>query len=84
MIQCRLWELMAGKSRRDRRKITYDDIFTQTRISKSALTRLANDREKRVALNIIDRICDYFDCQPGDLFIYVPEPEEPTELRQGL
>ena len=64
---------MAAKSRQDRRRITYDDIYFQTKISKTALTRLANDREKRVALNIIDRLCDYFDCQPGDLFIYVPD-----------
>ena len=78
MIQCRLWELMAAKSRRDRRRITYDDIYFQTKISKTALTRLANDREKRVALNIIDRLCDYFDCQPGDLFMYAPESEEPS------
>lgn len=78
MIQCRLWELMAAKSRKDRRRVTYDDIFFSTRISKTALTRLANDREKRVALNIIDRLCDYFDCQPGELFIFVPESEDPT------
>ena len=75
MIQCRLWELMAAKSRRDRRRITYDDIYFHTKVSKTALTRLANDREKRVALNIIDRLCDYFDCQPGDLFVFAREPE---------
>ena len=66
---------MAAKSRQDRKRITYDDIFSSTRISKTALTRLANDREKRVALDIIDRLCDFFDCQPGELFIYVPESE---------
>ena len=71
-------ELMAAESRKDRRRITYDDIFFSTQISKTALTRLGNDREKRVALNIIDRLCDYFDCQPGELFIYVPETEEPS------
>ena len=75
MIQCRLWELMAAKSRKERRRITYDDIFFSTRISKTALTRLANDREKRVAINIIDRLCDYFDCQPGELFVFAREPE---------
>ena len=75
MIQCRLWELMAAKSRHDRRRITYDDIYLQTRISKTALTRLANDRDKRVALSIVDRLCDYFDCQPGDLFVFARGPE---------
>lgn len=66
---------MATKSRMERRRITYDNIFSATRISKTSLTRLANDREKRVALNIIDRLCDFFDCQPGDLFVFAREPE---------
>ncbi len=75
MIQCRLRELMAAKGRRERRKVTYDDILAQTGIAKTSLTRLANDRADRVAVSVLDRLCDYFDCQPGDLFIYVPEAQ---------
>ena len=75
MIQSRLRELMAAKGRRERRRITYEDILAATRISKTALTRLANDRADRVAISTVDRLCAYFDCQPGDLFIYVPESE---------
>lgn len=74
MIQCRLRELMALKGREEHRRITYGDILEQTGVSQSALTRLANDRADRVAMSTIDRLCAYFDCQPGDLFIYVEEP----------
>ena len=77
MIQCRLRELIAIKGRRDRTRVTYEDIFTQTRISKTVLTRLANDRSDRVGISIIDRLCAYFDCQPGDLYIYVPDAKDP-------
>jgi putative transcriptional regulator len=73
MIQCRLRELMAAKGRHERRKITYDDILAATRISKNTLTRLANDRVGMVGISVIDRLCAYFDCQPGDLFLYVEE-----------
>ena len=76
MIQCRLRELMAAKGRLERRRITYDDIFEGTGISKGSLTRLANDRADRVAISTIDRLCAYFACQPGDLFIYVDEADE--------
>jgi len=76
MIQCRLRELMAAKSRREHRRVTYDDILAQTRVSKNSLTKLANDRAAMVGISVIDRLCSYFDCQPGDLFIYVPEGEE--------
>ena len=72
MIQCRLRELMAVKGRRERRRITYDDILAQTGVNKNTLTRLANDRADMVAISTIDRLCAYFDCQPGDLFIYLP------------
>ena len=75
MIQSRLRELMGAKSRRERRRITYGDIQDQTGINKNTLTRLANDRSSMVGMSVIDRLCGYFVCQPGDLFIYVPESE---------
>ena len=75
MIQCRLRELMGAKGRRERRRITYDDILAQTGVSKNTLTRLANDRAGMVGISVIDRLCNYFDCQPGDLFVYVREDE---------
>ena len=72
MIQCRLRELMAVRARQGRRKVTYDLIREETGLSKNTLARLANDRADLVALNTMDRLCAFFDCQPGDLFIYVP------------
>ena len=71
MIQCRLLELMASHGRREHQRITYDDIFAGTKVSKTTLTRLSNDRADGVTLSVLDRLCDYFDCQPGDLFVYV-------------
>lgn len=75
MIQSRLREMIAAKGRRERRKITYDDILSQTGVNKNTLTRLANDRAGMVGISIIDRLCSYFDCQPGDLFVYVDESQ---------
>ena len=73
MIQCRLRELMAAKGRLERRKITYEAIGASTGLDKNTLSRLANDRADRVAFGTIDRLCTYFDCQPGDLFVHVSE-----------
>ncbi len=75
MIQCRLRELMAIKSRRDQRRITYSDIVASTGISTTTLTRLARDRSEKVALTTVDRLCAYFESQPGDLFVYVSGSE---------
>jgi len=75
MIQCRLRELIAAKGRQERARITYDNVLANTGISKNTLTRLANDRAGRVYISTLERLCDYFDCQPGDLFVYVRETE---------
>ena len=79
MVQCRLRELMAIRGRQTRRKVTYDLIREVTGLSKNTLARLANDRADLVALNTMDRLCVFFDCQPGDLFIYVPASEAEAE-----
>ena len=70
---------MAAKGRRDRRKITYDDVLAESGISKSTLTRLANDRAGRVYISTINRLCAYFGCQPGDLFLYVEGESESSD-----
>ena len=75
MIQCRLRELMAAKARRERRRITYDDIRFQTGVSKTTLTRLATDQVGGVSYSVMDRLCTYLECQPGDLFIQTEEPQ---------
>jgi len=75
MIQCRLKELIAIKSRQSRQKITYDDIKESTGLSKTTLVKLANDKAALASINTLAKLCWYFDCQPGDLLVYVPNNE---------
>ena len=77
MIQSRLRELMASKGRADRTRISYDIIRTETGISTTTLSRLANDRTERIDLTVMDRLCDYFECQPGDLLVHVKVSTNP-------
>ena len=73
MIQCRIRELMAIKGRREIRRITYDNILAEVGVSKNTLVRLANDRAAMIGISVINRLCAYFDIQPGELFVYVPD-----------
>lgn len=73
MIQCRLRELIAAKRRIDGRRVNYANIMAETGISTTTLTRLANDRSDKVAISTINRLCAYFNVQPGDLLIYVED-----------
>ena len=71
MIQFRLRELMACKGRLERRRISYAVINEHTRISPSTLSRMATNRMEMVGLSVIDRLCAFFACQPGELMVHV-------------
>jgi putative transcriptional regulator len=74
VIQCRLRELMAFKSRISGQKVTYDSITAKTGLFSSTLTKLANNKADLIGIRTMDRLCVFFDCQPGDLFVYLPSP----------
>ncbi|KAF5034207.1 Cro/C1-type HTH DNA-binding domain protein [anaerobic digester metagenome] len=42
-------------------------------IAQATLTRLKRE-EGGIDSNTLNRLCKYFDCQPGDLMEYVPDP----------
>ena len=75
MIQCRMRELIGLKARVEHRRITYEDIQSGSGVNKNTIVKLANDRAAMVGMSVIDRLCAYFDCQPGDIFVYVPDSE---------
>ena len=70
MIQFRLRELMARKERLERRRITYAVITEETHISPSTLSRMANNGLGMVSLSVVDRLCAFFGCTPGELMIH--------------
>lgn len=72
-LQCRLRELMAQKSRETGRKITYADITEATGLYASTLTKLANNTAQMIGVSTIERLCEYFACDVGDLFVLVPD-----------
>ncbi len=60
------------------RRVAYSDITGATGIYNTTLTRLANDKAELIGKSTMDRLCAFFECQPGDLFIYVPTPQPAT------
>lgn len=70
MIVNKLSELM-GK---DRLKIK--DIADRSGLARNTVTELYYDNAKMIALGTMDKLCKALNCQPGELFEYVPDPEE--------
>lgn len=64
MLKNRLWILMAE------RQIDISVVANATGLSRTTLTTLKYQREKRYDLETIDTLCHYLRITPGDFFEY--------------
>lgn len=78
MIRFRLAELIADKSFKERRVVTVSEIAQATGIHRATLSKVANQPGANIGTEIIDKLCRYFGCQPGDLMLFLEESEDRT------
>ena len=76
-IYNRIKVLIAEKELREKRKLTYRVIAEETGIPISTLTEYMTQRISRFDGPTLERLCDYFKVQPGDILIYTAEPPQP-------
>ena len=55
------------------RRLSIRDLARLAGVSYSAMHPLYHDRTKRLDLETLDGLCRALECQPGDLFEYVPD-----------
>jgi putative transcriptional regulator len=72
-VQFRLKELIAERERKTGQRVTYRNIRDETGISTSVLHKVATNKQKMISLTVIDRLCNYFGCQVGDLMVREPD-----------
>jgi putative transcriptional regulator len=56
------------------RKMKIVDVARATGLHRNTITLLYNETANRIELDVIDKLCRYFECSVGMLFEYVPEP----------
>ncbi len=56
------------------------DVNRATGLNRTTITHLYYETTQRVDLLAIDKLCDLFDCQVGDLLEWVPD--EPTDAKE--
>ncbi len=78
MIRFRLSELIAEKAFKERRALSLTEVADQSGVHRATLSKMANQPGANIGTDIIDKLCKYFACQPGDLLMYV---EDEGELR---
>lgn len=70
MIRCNLSILMG------RDKLRISDVAQRTGLNRSTITALYNETATRVELPAIEKLCNLFRCQVGELLEVVPPETE--------
>ena len=73
MIRYRLRELMADYQFRTGSRLTFDELAKETGIHRTTLSKIANTRSYNTTTDNIDKLCQFFKCQVGDLMQYVDQ-----------
>ncbi|KGU85403.1 helix-turn-helix domain-containing protein [Pseudomonas mediterranea] len=58
------------------RKVKSKDLAAAIGITEANLSLLKQGKVKGIRLATLEAICNYLECQPGDLLIYQPESEQ--------
>jgi putative transcriptional regulator len=62
-IECKLSTLM-GENR-----YNIQFVCDHTGISRSTISTLYHDKIKRIDFETLDKLCELFDCEPGDIIV---------------
>ena len=62
-----------------RRKVRSKALAAHVGITESNLSLLKAGRVRGIRFETLSRICDFLECQPGDILSYEPGPAEHTQ-----
>lgn len=68
MIKCNLAIMMGEK------KMKVSDVAKLTNLHRNTITLLYKEQATRIEIEAIDKLCDLFECNVGDLFEKVKKP----------
>ena len=65
-----------------KRKVKSKDLAEFVGISSQNLSLLKSGKVKGVRFSTLEKICEYLDCQPGDLLEFRPDSPSLVELQE--
>ena len=63
----RITELMIEKMAREGRIITQSEVAQELGITKQGFSKIVRNEINSYSVELLDRICEYFDCEVGDV-----------------
>jgi putative transcriptional regulator len=76
MLMVNLKALMERKSAVEGKRVTYGVIEEETGIRALTLSRIATNQSYNISRHDIEKLLDYFECQPNDLFTQIQEKKK--------
>lgn len=73
MLKNHLSKLMGEK------RYSIVEVSRRTGLTTSTISNLYNDKVKRLDFDTLEKICKLFNCQPNDLFEYIPDETQTQE-----
>lgn len=67
VVRSQLRVLLAQKEQREGRSISLREVVRVTEVPISTVMGMANNTLKRVPLDELNTLCDYLDCEVGDM-----------------
>lgn len=77
-LRNRFLELLLERERRENRRVTQKEISFATGISQQTMTAWVHNNVTKFEAGIVEKLCDYFGCEVGDLLYLERTPDEDT------
>ena len=82
MIRLQIAELIAEKAFREGRRIEKQEVALATGIHRVTLAKMQNSRGYNATLANVDLLCRYFQCDVGQLLVYVRDEDLEVPVTQ--
>ncbi|MCF8186599.1 MAG: helix-turn-helix transcriptional regulator [Sulfuritalea sp.] len=69
MIRCHLSRMMGEH------KMKISDVARETGLNRSTITALYQENAARIEIDVLEKLCQLFDCKIEDIFEYVKSDE---------
>jgi len=80
MIRIKFKQLLEDKKFDDAKKYTLERVAELTGVSQATIGRISKNPTYITTTDVIDKLCKFFNCQPGDLLSYIPNKDQDLNL----
>lgn len=84
LIRLLLTERLSERSFKEGRRLEWKEVAEATGIHRTTLSRMLNQRGYNATTSNLDSLCRYFDCELGELAVYVPDEQVEPPIEKSF